>query len=286
MARRLIPLLVAAALLATAGCSSDGTPPTSSRFDSYVALGDSYVAGPGIDPIDRASGGCQRSKANWPALLAKSLHVGTFHDVSCGGATTEDIVKARSVATALQPHAQIDAVTTETDLVTLGIGGNDENLFGAVIYCAFDATARSPLCTQLADDNLEGILERTTTRITAALERIRAKAPAARIILVGYLRVLPEPGGCDVPGLSSAQASPAVADQDAIDMALADAAKRADVEYISMSKASVGHESCTGSKAWVNGLAPKTGDGAFLHPTAAGMRAVAKIVSKHLTNQD
>ncbi len=252
---------------------------------SYVALGDSFVAGPGVKPVDPQSRECHRSINNWPTLLAKQLHITTFQDVSCSGATSEDILTVRDGATAQQSIAQIDAVPATADLVTLGIGGNDEGVFGrTIVSCAAGGEFRRAPCSPLPEALLQTTLERTTSRIAVALERIRAKAPDARIILVGYLRTLPEPGGCLVPGLASDHVAPAVAGQHAIDDALDAAAKRADVDYISLSAASLGHEACSGDQAWVNGMRPAPGDGAYLHPTSAGMRAVADIVAKHLAS--
>ena len=251
-------------------------------------MGDSYVAGPGIDPVDPTSGGCSRSLGNWPTLLAKKLQVRSFYDASCSGATSADIVTARPAASGAQDDAQIDAVGSDTDLVTVGIGGNDEDVFGKIIFACAGGSARNPpsTCPPFSDGELGQILERTTSRVAKALEDIRAKAPKARIILVGYLRLLPEPGVCEVPGLAADRTGAAPASQNALEAALAEAADRAAVEYISLSKLSVGHESCQGESAWVNGFQPVPGDGAFVHPNAAGMQAVATAVAENLERTD
>ena len=247
-------------------------------------MGDSYVAGPGIDPVDATSGGCSRSLGNWPTLLAKKLQVTSFYDASCSGATSADIV----TASAAQDDAQIDAVGPGTDLVTVGIGGNDEDVFGKIIFACAGGSARNPpsTCPPFSDGELDQILKRTTSRVVKALQAIRAKAPTARIILVGYLRLLPEPGVCEVPGLAADRTGAAPASQNALEAALAEAADRAAVEYISMNKLSVGHESCQGESAWVNGFQPVPGDGAFVHPNAAGMQAVASAVVAALEQPD
>ncbi len=288
VAHRVGQAVAAVGLLAIVGCSPghvdvepkpDPGPGPTSAYTSYVAMGDSYVAGPGILPVDATSGACERSLGNWPRLLAKKLQVKSFHDASCSGATSGDIVTARPAAG--QDDAQIDAVGPDTDLVTLGIGGNDENLFGKMLFSCAGGTAHNPppSCPPFADGELGEILGRTASRVTKALEDIRAKAPQARIILVGYLRLLPEPGGCEVPGLAADRTGAAPAGQNALEAALSEAAERAEVEYVSMSKLSVGHESCRGKNAWVNGFQPDPGDGAFIHPNAAGMQSVATAVA-------
>jgi len=284
VARRIGIALLAAGLLATTGCGTtkDDFPVTSKpKFNSYVAMGDSFVSGPDITPQNSAAGGCQRSTENYPALLAKKLRAHTFRDASCSGAISSDIIVNR-LGTA-QIGAQIDAVNKNTDLVTVGIGGNDEGVFGKVIYaCTTGTRVAEAQCSPGVKVFLTQALARTTTRVAASLERIREKAPNARIVLVGYLRVLPEPGGCVVTGLTAARSVPAIMAQDMLDTSLAQAAKRAKVEYVSMRTLSAGHESCYGSKAWVNGFKGVQGDGAYLHPNAAGMRAVADILYKRL----
>ena len=283
-ARHVGVALVALALLATAGCSSDEpAPERTNTFDSYVAMGDSSVAGPGIDPTKLLSGACARSRNNWPALLATELKSRELNDVSCSGAVSADVVPTTTSAKATQADAQIDALSADTDLVTISIGGNDEGLFSKMILtCLAGRYASDSACASFTDTKVDAIIARTADHVTTTLEHIRSKAPKARVVMVGYLRLLPDMGGCEVPGLTDERVQPATETWTALDVALESAAKRADVDYVSMAAASTGHESCNGDQAWVNGLKAVPGDGAFLHPNAAGMRAVAKIVADHL----
>lgn len=284
--RRVGAVLVVAVLLVTAACSGGGSkkPSGKTEFPTYVAMGDSSVAGPSISPADTKSGACARSKDNWPSYLALALNVKKIEDISCSGAVAADILTARPEATAAQPHAQLDAVTADTDLVTISIGGNDEGVFSKVtLACLAGSFATDQTCASFVDTKLGPILARTTASVASALDGIRKKAPKARIVLVGYLRIIPTPDGCTVPGISAARTRSASAAWSALEKALASAAEQADVDFVSMADKSVGHESCTGDKAWVNGLQPTGGDGAVLHPNAAGMAAVAKIVAQHLS---
>ncbi|MDR7087368.1 lysophospholipase L1-like esterase [Aeromicrobium panaciterrae] len=276
--------LVALALLATAACSSDKqAPQPTNPFDSYVAMGDSSVAGPGIDPTNLLSGPCARSKNNWPALLAKELKTKNLDDVSCSGAVSADILLTKTAANATTADAQIDAVTADTDLVTVSIGGNDEGVYTKIILaCLAGKYASDSACASFMDTKLDAILKRTTDHVATTLERIRTKAPKARVVMVGYLRLLPDTSGCDVPGITDSRLQPSADAWTALNQALTTAAKRADVDYVSLADQSIGHESCNGDQAWVNGLQAVPGDGAFLHPNAAGMHAVAKVVADHL----
>lgn len=276
--------LAAAALLVIAACSSDEptTEPTS-RFDSYVAMGDSSVAGPGISPVNPLGALCARSTNNWPALLATKLKAGDVKDVSCSGATSADILNPKVASDGSQLAAQIDALSADTDLVTISIGGNDEGTYTKmVLACLGGVYASDSACSSFANTHLKPILERTTDRVATTLERIHNKAPQARIVMVGYLRLFPDVGGCAIPGLTDTRIEPAAAAWEALDEAMRTAAERSDAEYVSMATSSDGHVSCDGDQAWVTGLKDVPGDGALLHPNSAGMRAVAKVVADHL----
>ena len=99
--------------------------------------------------------------------------------------------------------AQIDALSADTDLVTISIGGNDEGAYTKIVLaCLGGAYASDSACASLADTQFKAILERTTDRIATTLEHIRNKAPQARIVMVGYLRLFPDAGGCAFAGLT------------------------------------------------------------------------------------
>ncbi len=224
-----------------------------------------------------------RSANNWPALLAAELKTREMKDVSCSGAPSADILNPKVASDGTPMAAQIDALSADTELVTISIGGNDEGAYTRmVLACLGGAYASDSACSSFADTSLKPILERTTDRIATTLERIHEKAPQARIVMVGYLRLFPDPGGCAIPGLADTRIEPAAAAWEALDEAMRAGAERSDVEYVSMATASDGHVSCDGDQAWVTGLKAVPGDGALLHPNSAGMRAVAKAVADHL----
>jgi len=60
----------------------------------YVALGDSYTAGPLIP--NQVDLNCLRSDHNYPTLASASIHSSSFVDVSCSGATTNDVLNPGS----------------------------------------------------------------------------------------------------------------------------------------------------------------------------------------------
>ena len=126
----LVALLLGPGLLGPVPVASTPSP----RID-YVALGDSYSAGPFIPAQELMAGTCLRSTHDYPALLAGMLQVDSFADVTCTGADTSDL--SRSVPNQLPgppPRPQLDALGPGTDLVTVGIGGNDFGLFGSIFH--------------------------------------------------------------------------------------------------------------------------------------------------------
>ena len=86
-----------------AGCSAAARPrhrappPVSGQDRSfrYVALGDSWAAGPLMTLPVGEPVFCGRSATNYPAQLAALLDVDEFVDVTCGSASTEDVTGPR-----------------------------------------------------------------------------------------------------------------------------------------------------------------------------------------------
>jgi len=70
--------------------------PAAASAASYVALGDSYVAGPLI-PLQLPPYGCLKSDHNYAHLAAPELGL-ELRDPSCSGAETEDMTQAQGVS--------------------------------------------------------------------------------------------------------------------------------------------------------------------------------------------
>lgn len=273
-------LLLAAACAHTAGGHEPiarGGEPT---IRSYVALGDSFTSGPGIDKQLPQAGRCRRSDHNYPSLLARRLEVARFRDVSCGGATTAGIVRRSFTTDRRAVAAQLDAVTASTDLVTVGIGANN-NRFVSRMYtsCLFEATSVSTSCASFSGGTAPALLRALPAAVTTVLDAIHRKAPRAQVVLVGYLRVLPDVGSCSFIPIAGADLQGAAAVEAALDRTLLNTARSAHVTYVAMRSVSRGHDACSAAP-WVNGFAATPGDGIFLHPRAAGMRAVATRLAR------
>jgi lysophospholipase L1-like esterase len=254
------------------------SPAAAPRFARYVAIGDSYTAAPGV-PGTTSNDGCLRSSGNYPHLLAAALPVGRLVDVSCGGADTTDV--RRPQLRGVRP--QLDAVTRETDLVTIGLGGNDAQLFGRLLAACLRrdpaATAGSP-CADTLGPSVQPALHRIEANLTDIVNAVRGRAPRAKVVLVGYPQIVPASGRCEeVP---FAPDDYAFARQ--VNRGLTEAVERAAAAtrstYVDLWAASEGHDICS-ADPWINGL---SGPGAApFHPFAAEQAEVARLVAAALS---
>ena len=243
----------------------------------YVNLGDSYSAGAGIVPFaEGAAAQCSQSEANWAHDLAAD-HGLDLTDVSCSGAQTKDLRASQSAGVA----PQLDALSPETDLVTLTIGGNDGDVFvDSLIRCGAAAArtdGQGNPCERAYGSRFTDTVERTTyPRIVAALRDVRAQAPDARVAIAGYLRILPAEGGC-FPTMPIAAGDVAYLDdiQGTLNDAVARAAAATGATFVDMAVASTGHDACRppGTR-WVEPYVNPV-NAAPVHPNVAGEKAMA-----------
>ncbi len=279
-ARWLLAATAAVAASLVIAVPADAAAPTG----RYVALGDSYTSGPLIP--SQVDLNCTRSNHNYPSLVTASIHSSSFTDVSCGGATTSDILSAGTGELGQAVPAQISAVTAATALVSVGIGGNDIGFSGIIETCAEDSLS-SPLgspCekeyTAGGTDQLLARVNAAAPRVAAVLRAIHAAAPDARVLVVGYTAILPDSGlGCwpvvpiaygDVPYLRGIEKS--------LNSMLASTAAGNGATYVDVYTPSIGHDSCKGSGTrWTEGLIPGTAAAPF-HPNAAGEQGMANAV--------
>ena len=269
----------AAAPETTAGTPSDPDAPT------YVAMGDSYTSAPGVG--ETADEGCFRSSSNYPSLVAAERGL-ELTDVSCGGATTTSLVGVQETPSGAVPP-QFAALTPGTDVVTLSIGGNDEDLFPELLTTCLGLRDQDPDGAPCRDAfNADGsdraleIIELVEHRVTSALTGIRDRAPDAQVVLVGYPQVAPTEGECDLLPLTPGDYDYVRELMAALGAAAARAAAETEVAYVDVLAASEGHDICAGADAWVNGVGGPTDQAMAMHPFAAEQQAVADLVVEAL----
>ncbi len=242
----------------------------------YVALGDSYTAAPGTGRPVGSPEGCERSDNNYPRLVAAEVGAESFTDVSCGGATTEHLTQPQQTADGTNPP-QLSAVTSDTTLVTVGIGGNDVGLVELATQCG-EVAADGGECSESVA--VGDRVANTVSAVASVVEGIRDKAPEARVLVVGYPTILPgDPAVCaDVLPHSPGDLAALREGLDLLNHVLEQQANTHGAEFVDTATATADHHLCAPEgQRWIEGLESTTG-AAPLHPTARGERAIADAV--------
>jgi lysophospholipase L1-like esterase len=274
--RSLVAALVcAAALVAVA-------PAAAAPVDSYVALGDSFASGP-ITPLYEQPFGCLRSTNNYPHLVARRLGIKTFRDVSCAGASTHHMYDAHGVTPGPANPPQLTALATDTDLVTLTIGGNDIGFGGIAQDCA-SLDPATPKCTatyNAGGDQLSARIAATAPKVAAVLADIHARSPDARVLVVNYSAIFPQAPPYCWPFLTVADGDVQYlrAKQEELNAMLASAAAAGNAELIDVYAASRGHDACQLPLIrWVEPVVPFI-LAAPIHPNLQGDDAMAGLIA-------
>jgi lysophospholipase L1-like esterase len=246
----------------------------------YVAMGSSMAAGPGITP--RAAGApwpSGRSARNYPHLVAAQLGLDLV-DITYSGATTENVLRDRQFGA----PPQINALDGSEALVTVTIGGNDVGYIPLLTLASLPRQAR---WVPLLGCRIRGLRDRVARdralagvvwSLHAIGETIRRRAPRARVLFVDYLTVL-SPAGTKAPPLSDADAALGRHIAGALETMTAEAAEQTGCEIVRAGEASREHHAWS-DEPWTNGFGlPFPGRPAPMHPNAAGMRAVAELVT-------
>ncbi|MGW3285295.1 SGNH/GDSL hydrolase family protein [Streptomyces sp. NPDC001002] len=268
---------------ATAASASISTARPTARTVDYVALGDSYASGPGIPTqVDTA---CARSDGNYPSLLAAARNW-QLTDVSCSGATTTALAGPQGA----QPP-QLDALSADTDVVTLTVGGNDLGFSNNLATCA-GLTSKDPtghpcqtFFTSDGTDRLEQRVNDIAPKIAAALDAVRERAPYAKVVVVGYPDLFPEDGvGCTGSAVPIAAGDFAYLrdTEKKLNSMLASQASANGAGYVDTYTPTVGHDMCRpAGERWIEPLVA-TAPAAPAHPNAQGQQAMAAAVENAL----
>ena len=285
MTRRVTVVSLLTALIAALLAPHASAAP---KYRNYVSLGDSFVSGPFI-PLQRLDPlSCFKSTQNYPSVLAKRLGIANFTDISCGGAQTKDMAGVQSGIPG-QSVPQFSALKADTDLVTVSIGGNDIGFSDIILTCAGKSLAdpHGAPCKATYGDSLGQRVDATSAKVAAVLAGIKQRSPKARIVVVGYLRILPPSGGCwpivpissgDVPYLDNVQQQ--------LNGMLGAQAKAAGATFVNPYDISAGRDTCAAPwDKWVEGIIP-TSLAFPVHPNAKGMAAVGNQVAAALAGTE
>ena len=249
-----------------------------------VALGDSYTAG-ALLPSELTARplGCLRSARAYPVLVAAALGA-PLTDVACASAGVKDVTAAQRTSIGTNPP-QLDALAPDDSVVMLTLSGDDIGFMNVLDKCvelSFTDPWGSPCqahYTSGGTDQLAALVNADTPKMAAVLADIAARAPRARIVVVGYPDMFPLSGGCwpavpitdgDIAYLRGIELR--------LNAMLAADAKAARAAFVNTYTPTIGRDFC--QPEWtrdVEGLLP----GSFVlpfHPNARGQAAIAAAV--------
>ena len=217
---------------------------------NYVALGDSYAAGVGTS---ESSGDCGRSPQSYPDLYASKQGITAFHDEACSGATIGDVV-----------NNQLGDLSSDTSLVSITVGGTDIGFSDVMTTCVTSGDSACVDRVHQAEGIIHGALGGDLTRLFQA---IQAKAPNAKLVVLGYPHVV-ETGGSCLLSETKRQALNDGADQ--LAEVTREQTTQAGAVFADARPAFAGHGYC-GPAPWINGVELLDIQGSF-HPDDAGQR--------------
>jgi hypothetical protein len=267
--RRAAALLVA--LAATLGAWSFAAPAQA----RYVALGDSYAAGP-LVPNPVSPFGCLKSSNNYPRLTAPAIGM-SLTDASCSGASTTHMTTQPNVDPDGPNPPQFNSLSATTQVVSLTIGGNDIGFSEIVQNCITWNPFEKPCQKRYVVNGVDTISQRigaTAPLVDGVLDGIRARSGQARVFVVNYPAIFPETGnGCfpkmpisysDVGYLRSKQRE--------LNQMLAAQAAANGARLVDWYQASIGRDACKSSSTrWVEPIVPGNW-AASVHPNRNGMQ--------------
>ncbi|GGQ94304.1 SGNH/GDSL hydrolase family protein [Streptomyces asoensis] len=243
-------LLLALGTALTGAASAQGAQLAATG--GYVALGDSYSSGVGAGSYISSSGNCKRSTKAYPYLWNAAHAPSSFTFAACSGARTDEVLAS-----------QLGGLSSSTGLVSITAGGNDAGFADVMTTCVTgsDSTCLSRIDTAKAyvDSTLPGKLD-------SVYSAISAKAPNARVVVIGYPRFYKLGTVC--LGLSEAKRSAINNAADYLDAATARRAAAHGFAFGDVRTTFTGHEICSGS-SWLHSL-NWLNIGESYHPTASG----------------
>ncbi|WHX23666.1 SGNH/GDSL hydrolase family protein [Streptomyces malaysiensis subsp. malaysiensis] len=241
---------------AAPGAYATGAEPTAAG--KYVALGDSYAVAPGTRVYDNPDDACRRGPLTYPRLWAQQHPAYAFVEASCSGATTAEL-----------GSQQVPQLTADTTLVTVQVGGNDIGVVDVMTNCVLtiddkDCVAGAEAAKAAANGKLPSALANTYASV-------RANAPNATVVVVGYPRLYTIGGTCGIFGLSDTERTALNSVADTLDSILADQAAKAGFTFLDPRAAFDPHTICSHGETWVTSLEWDKINESY-HPNQAGHR--------------
>ena len=250
MARR--RALVTAAFAAVTALVISAAP-ADAAAPSYVALGDSYSSGTGTRSYLADGTSCLRSVYAYPSLIASAKGY-ALNFRACSGAKIPDV-----------SSTQLSALTPSTAYVTISVGGNDAGFADVLTTCAQPAWLSN--CTAAVDRAQSYIRNTLPAALNTLYASIRARAPQAKVTVVGYPRIFNGEDCNLLTWFSPTEESRLNATADLINSTTAARAAAAGFAFANPTSRFVGHAVCD-STEWLNGLSNPVVES--YHPNKSG----------------
>jgi lysophospholipase L1-like esterase len=228
----------------------------------YVALGDSYSSGLGAGDYISSSGSCDRSTRAYPEQWADLNAPASFVSVACAGATTADVISS-----------QVSALSASTTLVSITIGGNDAGFSSVMETCVLSSTST---CVNAVSNAEAFITSRLPALLDNTLQTIRAHAPTAKIVVLGYPDLYDLSKSSTCIGLSTKDRTALNGGADDLDTALAAAAAKNLDTFADVRGQFARNEICD-SGSWLNSVDIFAISSSY-HPNASGQELGYKPV--------
>ncbi|CAM5342680.1 SGNH/GDSL hydrolase family protein [Streptomyces viridifaciens] len=300
-------VVLTAGLIAPTAAQAAARPATRAGTLKWAALGDSYTAGiiEATGALTAPQDGCARTTGSYPELIRRDLGSGAdLRNVSCSGAATPDVYANKQSPNGrplpplgTDPNApyppvppQVDAVDPDTQVITVGIGGNDLGFAEILKDCIELGAARLGLgtpCKDKYDAQLPGRLDRLRTGYNAMLGALQTKAPSARIYTVGYPHLIPENAHLcrygSLPQFATFTAGDLVWARtrilEPLNLVVEQATSAQQDTYVDLYAGSAGHSVCDGDH-WLDGVLTSVVPlrYAVVHPNAEGQAFAATQV--------
>ena len=246
----------AAVLGGTSPASAMPLAAASSPPVRYVALGDSYSAGTGSGPYSAAGRACERSADAFPQLWASRYAPASFVSVACAGATTATV-----------RASQLSALTARTTLVSITVGGNDVGFSHVMQTCVLEPDSACLKAIATAESSARNILP---ARLDSTLRAIRARAPLASIVVLGYPDLYDLSRSPECVGISTTKRNALNQGADILDRVLSAAAARNGDTFADVRPEFARHQICDGGASYLNAVTYPL-DSSY-HPNAAGQK--------------
>ncbi|MFJ9818474.1 SGNH/GDSL hydrolase family protein [Streptomyces sp. NPDC101151] len=244
-------LLLAAACTLAGPATVEAAPSTAAT--GYVALGDSYSSGVGAGSYFTSDADCRRSSRAYPVLWAAAHAPSSFSFTACNGARTTDVMAD-----------QLGPLSRRTGLVSITVGGSDSSFAKVMALCVLPGQTACLSAIAAADSFVDGSLPGRLDRLYSA---ITSRAPAARVVVLGYPHFYQLHGTCSI-GLRDTERSALNAAVDHLNSVIARGAIHHGFTFADARSAFAGHEICS-SSPWLRSVDPLDLVESY-HPTAPG----------------